>query len=153
MKANRVLRVVLGVMLIIVFAIYSYLDLSQRPTSRDYDDGTVIEKTEAPAEAPEEAPVGEAQTEQAPLEVQGGEEEQQAQPQQTESESATAGLPDIDITSWEYVLVNAENNIGDYAPQTEKLEGQELDSRISPAMKEFVAAARAQGLNVYLSSG
>jgi len=157
MKANRVLRVVLGVMLIIVFAIYSYLDLSQRPTSRDYDDGTVIEKTEEPAETPEETAAPESRPEESPVVAQGG--ESQTQPEQSgaetgsEAESEPAGLPDIDITSWEYVLVNASNNIGDYAPQTEKLEGQELDSRIIPAMKEFVAAARAQGLNVYLSSG
>ena len=157
MKANRVLRVVLGVMLIIVFAIYSYLDLSQRPTSRDYDDGTVIEKTEEPAETPEETAAPESRPEESPVLAQGG--ESQTQPEQSgaetgsEAESEPAGLPDIDITSWEYVLVNASNNIGDYAPQTEKLEGQELDSRIIPAMKEFVAAARAQGLNVYLSSG
>ena len=132
MKGNRILRIVLGVIFVIIFAIYSFLDLSQRPTTEDYDNGSMIEITEPAVEEPEET---------APVESE--------QP----AEELGSGLPDIDITSWEYVLVNASNNIGDYAPQTENLEGQELDHRIIQAMKDFVAAARAEGLNVYLSSG
>ena len=70
--------------------------------------------------------------------------------------AAALGLPappDIDINSWEYILANGYNNIREYAPEIEKLEGQGLDVRIIEAMKAFVADARAQGLNVYLSSG
>lgn len=61
--------------------------------------------------------------------------------------------PDIDITSWEYLLANAKNPIGDYAPELGTLEGQKFDKRIIDAMTDFVAAARAQGLSVCLSSG
>ncbi len=152
MKGNRILRIVLGLILVIIFAIYSFLDLSQRPTTEDYDNGSLIEVTQTPAEEPEEtAPV----EDEAVTEPVSGEEAQTQEPEEIEppADGLAAGLPDIDITSWEFVLVNASNNIGDYAPQTEKLEGQELDSRIIQPMKDFVAAARAEGLNVYLSSG
>ena len=68
-------------------------------------------------------------------------------------EPVDSDLPQIDITSWEFILANLDNPIGDYTPTTETLEGQPLDSRIIEPMKEFVAAARAEGLSVYLSSG
>ena len=61
--------------------------------------------------------------------------------------------PDIDVTSWEYRLANADNSIGEYTPELDTVEGQKLDKRMTDAMKDFVAAARAQGLSVYLSSG
>ena len=152
MKGNRILRIVLGVIFVIIFAIYSFLDLSQRPTTEDYDNGTMIEITEPAVEEPEETAPVESE---AVTETESGTEAQPEQPVESEqpAEELGSGLPDIDITSWEYVLVNASNNIGDYAPQTENLEGQELDHRIIQAMKDFVAAARAEGLNVYLSSG
>lgn len=152
MKGNRILRIVLGVIFVIIFAIYSFLDLSQRPTTEDYDNGSMIEITEPAVEEPEETAPVESE---AVTETESGTEAQPEQPVESEqpAEELGSGLPDIDITSWEYVLVNASNNIGDYAPQTENLEGQELDHRIIQAMKDFVAAARAEGLNVYLSSG
>ena len=152
MKGNRILRIVLGVIFVIIFAIYSFLDLSQRPTTEDYNNGSKNEITEPAVEEPEETAPVESET---VTETESGTEAQPEQPVESEqpAEELGSGLPDIDITSWEYVLVNASNNIGDYAPQTENLEGQELDHRIIQAMKDFVAAARAEGLNVYLSSG
>lgn len=65
----------------------------------------------------------------------------------------TDGLPNIDISSWEYRLVNAEHSIGEYAPVLADVEEQKLDQRIAEPMKEFIAAARDQGLSVFLSSG
>ena len=62
-------------------------------------------------------------------------------------------LPDIDISSWEYILVNSEHSIDDYEPETVEIEGQLIDYRIEDAMTEFVAAAREAGVPVYLSSG
>lgn len=61
--------------------------------------------------------------------------------------------PDVDIASWEFRLANAGNSIGDYTPELGKIEGQQLDKRIVDAMSDFIAAARTQGLSVYLSSG
>ena len=62
-------------------------------------------------------------------------------------------LPDIDINSWEYVLVNADHSIGEYAPELGEIEGQKLDQRILEPMQKFVGDARAEGLSVFLSSG
>lgn len=71
----------------------------------------------------------------------------------SEAEKKDSDLPDIDIESWEYMLVNAEHSIGEYAPELGEIEGQQLDQRILEPMQQFVAAARAEGLNVFLSSG
>ncbi len=64
-----------------------------------------------------------------------------------------ADKPDIDVSSWEYILANPWNDIGDYVPELTTIEGQQFDVRIADAMNEFVAAARAEGLSVFLSSG
>lgn len=61
--------------------------------------------------------------------------------------------PDIDINSWEYVLVNSKNNIGEYVPELTPIEGtQSFDSRAVSYLQDFIDAARAEGLSVYLSS-
>ena len=78
-------------------------------------------------------------------------------PDSPEGRAAAMGLPappEIDIESWEFILANDYNSIGEYAPQgPEMLEGQPLDSRIIEPMKAMVADTRDQGLSVYLSSG
>lgn len=61
--------------------------------------------------------------------------------------------PDIDPGDWMYILANPWNDIGDYTPELEYLEGQQFDVRIIDAMEEMVEAARAEGLSVLLSSG
>ena len=72
---------------------------------------------------------------------------------QTSNSELTAIKPSIDINSWEYVLVNLDHPIGEYAPDTAELEGIPLDIRIIDAMSSFVDDARAAGVPVYLSSG
>lgn len=71
----------------------------------------------------------------------------------SEQQKKETDLPDIDINSWEYVLVNAEHSIGEYVPELGEFEGQKLDQRILEPMQKFVADARAEGLSVFLSSG
>lgn len=61
--------------------------------------------------------------------------------------------PSIDINSWEYVLVNADHPIGEYAPDVAEIEGIPLDYRIVDAMTSFVNDARNAGVPVYISSG
>ena len=59
----------------------------------------------------------------------------------------------MDITSWEFKVANLDNNIGDYTPELVVVEnGQSFDARAADALAEFIAAAREQGLSVYLSS-
>ena len=61
--------------------------------------------------------------------------------------------PDVDITSWEYMLANATHDIGNYVPELTDLEnGQQFDSRAVEQLQAFIDAARAEGLSVYLSS-
>lgn len=64
-----------------------------------------------------------------------------------------ADLPDIDVTSWEFILANADHPIGDYTPETVLVENdQYVDYRIYDAMTAFIADCRAAGNTVYLSS-
>ena len=79
--------------------------------------------------------------------------EETAEVEISEQQKKETDLPDIDIDSWEYVLVNAEHSIGEYAPELGEFEGQKLDQRILEPMQSFVAGARAEGLSVFLSSG
>ena len=74
-------------------------------------------------------------------------------PEPTPEPTPDHDWPDVDITSWEFLLANPDHSIGDYAPTLATLEGQQLDERIIQPMEDFVAAARAEGLKVYLSSG
>ena len=87
--------------------------------------------------------------------------------------AAALGLPeppDIDITEWQYLLVNASHPLDpvDYAPtlayltntcvDSEILDYQNgygcaVDERIAQALVDFSQACKAEGLPVYLSSG
>ena len=85
-------------------------------------------------------------------------EAEQEQAYEEELEAARAAdpywdRPDIDPDSWEYILANPWNDIGDYTPELASLEGQRFDVRIVDAMRAFAQAARAEGLSVFLSSG
>lgn len=63
-------------------------------------------------------------------------------------------LPKVDTSSWELRLANFENDIGDYIPELAYIENnQKFDARAADALKEWFAAARAEGLPVYFSSG
>lgn len=66
--------------------------------------------------------------------------------------------PNVDINSWEYLLVNTENTIDEtFVPEigyaTSRSSSTEQDVRIIEALNSFAAAAEAEGLPVYLSSG
>ncbi|MCI5753948.1 MAG: M15 family metallopeptidase [Clostridiales bacterium] len=65
-----------------------------------------------------------------------------------------ADRPDIDITQWQYRLVNTEHLLdGSYAPEMTTLEGGHMfDARAADALKDFIAGARAEGLSVYMVS-
>ncbi|MBP8640116.1 MAG: M15 family metallopeptidase [Oscillospiraceae bacterium] len=77
-----------------------------------------------------------------------------ATPTPTPTPEPYADKPDIDISSWEYTLVNKENLLSaDFAPELTAIEnGQYFDSRAVEALNEFVAAAKAEGLTVYITS-
>lgn len=74
------------------------------------------------------------------------------EPPEAEPEEETEPLPDVDTDSWELILANAENSIEEYAPVLSEVEGMLVDERIVGPLTEFMEAARAEGLSVYLSS-
>ena len=74
-------------------------------------------------------------------------------PEPTPEPTPEHDWPDVDITSWEFLLANPDHNIGEYVPPLATLENQQFDERIIEPMTDFVEAARAEGLRVYLSSG
>lgn len=65
-----------------------------------------------------------------------------------------ADKPDIDVSAWEYTLVNRQSLLSEtFMPELTSLEnGQNFDSRAVDALKAFIAAARAEGLSVYITS-
>ena len=156
----RVLRIILGIILLVVFAGYCYLNFASSPKAADLSAAPA--ETAAPQEpAAEPEPSAEPEApEQAPVETAAEptpEPTPEIDPESPAGRAAALGLPappEIDATSWEYILANDTHSIGEYAPpELETLEGQKFDSRIVQAMKDMAADTRAQGLSVYLSSG
>ena len=75
-------------------------------------------------------------------------------PTPTPTPEPYADKPDIDLSSWEYTLVNKENLLtADFAPELTAIgNGQYFDSRAVDALNEFIAGAKAEGLSVYITS-
>ena len=73
---------------------------------------------------------------------------------ETPAPEPESGIPDADITSWQYVLVNKEHPLSeDYAPDLAEPEpGVFFDSRAAESLSDFIGGARDAGLTVYISS-
>lgn len=85
----------------------------------------------------------------------------EAQPQATpnalpgskeERPDRTEDKPDIDITSWEYILADRDHNIGSYTPYVQPIENtaQYFDERAMDALENFLNAARNAGYSPYI---
>ncbi len=61
-------------------------------------------------------------------------------------------LPDVDITSWKFLYAGPHLGVKTYAPKLQNFEGQYLDVRCADAADAFLAAARAEGFEVYVCS-
>ncbi|MBQ6798569.1 MAG: M15 family metallopeptidase [Oscillospiraceae bacterium] len=131
----------------------------EEPSAADTDRQSLSEMVTAPA-APEKPapqqpaePAASEEPEQQPEELpeEPAEEEQEEEPI-PEPEEEESDLPDVDLTSWELILANPDHNIEEYTPETVNVEGQPVDHRIVDPLNAFIAAARAEGLYVYLSS-
>ena len=141
MKIKRILRRLFGLALLVLFAFALYHYFLTAPKSGD-----------SFSPPPTAAPVSPT-----PVPVSETPEPQEAEPQETPlpEESPEPALPNVDINSWELILVNAENAIGaDFAPETQFVgDLASVDARIADALSAFAQGARDQGLPVYLSSG
>lgn len=68
--------------------------------------------------------------------------------------AASMGLPeppDVDVTSWEFILCNSFNSIYDYYPPYGKYLGQGFDERVIPYVDELMNAAAEAGITMYIS--
>lgn len=68
------------------------------------------------------------------------------------AEDAPDDLPDVDITSWEFRLVNAYNSVAWYTCEYGRIEGQGLDPRVVDAAAALMADARAEGYTIYMAT-
>ena len=59
-------------------------------------------------------------------------------------------LPDVDITSWEFLYAGPHCGVGRYHPHVENVEDQYMDTRCAQATRDFLNAARAQGYELYV---
>ena len=160
---NRVGRIIVGLVFLFLFGIYFYKQLGIRTFSDDLaswgeatgfhrdtveTSGTVGEQSAEPPAAPE---------------VQ----EQPAAP--VETPEPTPEPLSFDLSSWEYMLVNGDHSIDQYAPAelvyldqaVEALDIQTsynpnrvaVDARIAQPLLDMAKACKDAGLPVWLSSG
>ena len=74
-------------------------------------------------------------------------------PTPTPTPEPTPYRPDVDVTSWEFILANADHSIGDYAPELVEIEyGHQFDARAADALRAFIGDCRAAGLSVTINS-
>ena len=176
----RIIRIILGLALLAAFAFGLYTFGSAAPKSGDYL--SQLEEQSAPispvvvttpkpvsaapqdgetaATAEGEGPVVEPAPEPTPL------------PNTPAARAAALGLPEppnVDITSWEFMLVNGDHSIDQYEPEQYGYLNPTIDAfdvqtnfnpdrtavdfRIAQALLDFGTAAEKEGLNVYLASG
>jgi len=206
MKANRVVRIILGLLCLAIFAGYTYVRAAYSPKSKDTYPGTyrdyMLEHPEgyidvvdpvlrAEMEARYRQQNPGALTQPVPQQdslpavepaVSAPAAEPAATPEPTVdpaspygqalANAAARGLPtppNIDITSWEYTLVNADHSIDKYEPESlaylnrtaDETDIQynyneyrcPVDARVAESLLAFAQGCKGQGLPVYLSSG
>lgn len=150
MKSSRAARIVWGILALILFCAYAYLRASNSPHSNDLG-----EPTPPPISMAEPAPV-----EETPEPTPTPTPEPTLDPNSPEGRADALGLPappEIDINSWEYILVNTQSTIdSSFAPPevvNVSSSGCPQDSRIADALMAFADGCSEAGLPVYLSSG
>ena len=159
MRASRGFRVVFGLVVLAIFGVFTYLHLSVTPFSRDVDamGATPVSQTGTPTQTAEPDQPASLAGEDQPSEPDVPP-EPTLDPDSPAGRAAALGLPappDIDITSWEYVLVNTTHVIDETfaPPEIVTVEGQKQDARIAETLSAFAQGGRDAGVSVYLSSG
>lgn len=155
MKAGRIVRIIFGILFLICFFIYS----SSRNDNWIHSDD-VMSEMEEKIDLPEEKPVAPELPAVTEEPVPEPTPEPTPDPNSPEGRAYALGLPtppDIDINSWEYILVNGDHMLpADYVPPEVVLVSESqcpVDSRIAQALMDMAEDTKAQGLSVYLSSG
>jgi D-alanyl-D-alanine carboxypeptidase len=167
-RGTRITLALLALILLAAFLFYKF------ETYREPEPSQPVAVT-ADAPAPSAAPATEE-----PAPVQSEEPETPPEPTvdpetpygKALANAAAQGLPtppEVDITSWEFTLVNGDHSIGEYVPEqlaylqqtltdTEIHDEQNgsrcpVDARIAEALLAFGQGCKDAGLPVYLSSG
>ena len=160
MNSKRIGRAIFGILFLIAFIVFAYVRLNNTLYGDD-----IGKEPEIPLEEnlPEELPGENASQEGAVVVPEATPEvtpEPTPDPNSPEGRALAKGLPappQIDINSWEYVLVNADHPLGaDFAPpEIVNVSDSQcpVDSRIAEPLLAMAADTQAQGLTVYLSSG
>ena len=174
MSIGRFFRILFGILLIAAVVAYCYFVLPGMPKSGDFG------KAPAATAEPVQAAVN-SEPEDAAQPVEAGQpvdtetpapEVPTIDPDSPAGRAAALGLPappDIDVTSWEYTLVNGDHSIGQYAPEQLAYLNQTadatdiqysyngnrcpVDARIAQPLLDMALACKAAGLPIYLSSG
>ena len=161
MRANRAVRVIFGIIVLLLFGVYLHFHLSTTPFSHDID-ARGASSAASPAEfATPALPAAAAPAEPDGAEAPVPEEtpEPTPDPDSPAGRALAVGLPtppDIDITSWEYILANPTHNIEEYVPpEITNVSSSKCpqDARIADALQAFADGCTDAGLPVYLSSG
>ena len=192
MRYSRGTRVILAFLVFVIFAAYSYLQIAGyeelRAPAQAADTAAPAEAAESPAQ--EEIPVAsDPQAETPAVQPEQGvitAPAQEAQPTEEPvptvdpnspygkalANAAAKGLPqppDVDVTSWEFTLVNGDHSIGQYEPEQLAYLHQTLDEtdiqtsyngnrcpvdlRIAEALIAMGRGCKDAGLPIFLSSG
>ncbi|NCB51119.1 MAG: D-alanyl-D-alanine carboxypeptidase family protein [Clostridia bacterium] len=142
LETKKIVRIIFGALLLAMFVFFILIFGTNRlPAAM-----SLAEPTPTSAESQETDP--------GPTATLMNDSAEETSPPPTEpTPEPTPGIPDIDISSWEFALANGQHSIGDYAPELTEIEGgQYFDTRAAQALEDFIAAARAEGLSAYLSS-
>ena len=192
MRTNRGKRVILAFLVFVIFAAYSYLQIAGYEELRaPAAPAEVPAASEEAAPAQEQAPAasGESAVEIPAVQPEQGSipataEETQPTPEPVPTvdpnspygkalaNAAAQGLPEppnVDVTSWEFTLVNGDHSIGQYAPEQLAYLHQTLDEtdiqtayngnrcpvdiRIAEALIAMGRGCKDAGLPIFLSSG
>ncbi len=195
MKGSRGFRIVFGIFSLAVFVAYFSLRYATSPKSSDFDDEHAFIYSEIKAVIDSGGDINEflmndpryaflqedwqdivdqntdQQDAQQPAEAEATPEPTPT-PTAAETRAAKLGLPappDIDINSWEYVLVNGDHSIDRYEPPELAYLNQTadetdiqtaynanrcpVDSRIAQALLDMALGCKEAGYPIYLSSG
>ena len=160
MKGGRVFRVLFGILMLAAFCFYFHGRYVTSPHSSDFDTEHAFIYSEALERiAREEAEMQQQNTVPLPVETAAAETPQPEIPDAVEMETPAepeSDLPQIDISAWPFVLVNASHPLdASFAPATTPVSDSQVpvDSRIVEPLQAFLQGCRDAGLPVYLSSG
>lgn len=155
---NRVGRIIVALVFLVGFAFYTY-DQEQN-SKHSVDVESWGEAKGLNAQAFEGVSIDESFEEEVPAPQPM---EELAQPEATEepepepTPEPTPALPEFDLTSWELILVNADNRLeSDWTPPnviTVSDSQCPIDSRIEEPLMAMAQACKDAGNSVYLSSG